>query len=277
MEGSSSPRRLRLRYAATCSVCNMALSPGTEAYWDRAEKRATCLACFGDTEMLAAAAKDEAGASAVVMAHELEDRTVRRARERWGDYAAVVAARIAEDDPSVRAWEKGGAGESRLAAFIKRELGDTVIALHDRIIPGTRAANIDHLFVASNGVWVVDAKSYKGKVEKRDVGPLWRQDIEFFVGGRNRTKLVDGLALQLKAVRAALEPDPAYAELTIRGVLCFVDSEWGLFARPFEVRDVTVLYPGALRDRLKKNGSLRRETMERIANRLALSLPPARR
>ena len=37
-------RRLRLRYAATCSVCGIALSPRTEAYWDGDAKRATCMA-----------------------------------------------------------------------------------------------------------------------------------------------------------------------------------------------------------------------------------------
>lgn len=164
-----------------------------------------------------------------------------------------------------------------MAAFIEREVGDAVIALHDRTIPATRAANIDHVVVAPTGVWVVDAKTYKGKLERRDVGPFWRVDNQIYVNGRNRTKLVDGLAFQLKAVRAALEPDPVYAGLVLHPVLCFVDTEWGVFARPFEVRGVTVLYPRALRDPLRKDGALDRATMERVANRLALSLPPAAR
>jgi hypothetical protein len=209
------------------------------------------------------------------MAETLEGRAAERARKKWGDHAAAVAAKIAHDDPDVRAWATGGDGESRLARFIDREVGDAVIALHDRVIPGTRAANIDHLFIAPSGVWIVDAKAYKGKLEKRDVGPFWREELQLYVHGRNRTKLVDGMALQLKAVRAALEPDPAYAEIRIHPALCFVESEWGLFARPFDIRGVTVLYPGALRHRLKKDGMLAREAMERIANRLALSLPPS--
>src|SRR5205823_3792631 len=103
-------------------------------------------------------------------------------------------------------------------AFIEREVGERVIALHDRIIPGARGANIDHLFVAPNGVWVVDAKSYKGKVEKRDVGPFWREELELYVGGRNRTNVANGIGLQLKAVRAALEPDPATDGVNVHGV-----------------------------------------------------------
>jgi hypothetical protein len=36
------------------------------------------------------------------------------------------------------------------------------------------------------------------------------------------------------------------------------------------------MYPGALKKWLRKRGNLSRETMERIARRLELSLPPAR-
>jgi len=80
-------------------------------------------------------------------------------------------------------------------------------------------------------------------------------------------------------MRATLHTDRAARHKVgeVHPVLCFVDTEWGVFARPFEVRGVTVLYPGALRDRLKKDGALVRATMERVASRLALSLPPAGR
>jgi hypothetical protein len=78
-------------------------------------------------------------------------------------------------------------------------------------------------------------------------------------------------------VKAALEDDPACKGISLHPALCFVESEWGLLARPFDVRGVTVLYPGALRDRLRKSGTLSRETMERVAVRLALSLPQAAR
>jgi hypothetical protein len=275
MEGSvSARRRLRLRYPATCAVCGIALSPKTEAFWDREAKSATCLACGGGIDV-AISERGDPGGSANAMAETLEGHAAERARKKWGDHAAAVAAKIAHDDPDVRAWATGGDGESRLARFIDREVGEAVIALHDRVIPGTRRANIDHLFIAPSGLWVVDAKAYRGKLEKRDVGPFWREELQVYVNGRNRTKLVDGMALQLKAVRAALEPDPEYAEIPIHAALCFVDSEWSLFARPFDVRGVTILYPGALRARLTKEGRLSREAMERIASRLALSLPPA--
>ena len=84
-------------------------------------------------------------------------------------------------------WGKGSKGESRLARYISKEVGDSVIALHDRLILA-QEANIDHLFVAQTGVWVVDAKAYKGRVEKRQVGPIWRRDNELFIRRRNQTR-----------------------------------------------------------------------------------------
>jgi len=89
-----------------------------------------------------------------------------------------------------------------------------VIPLHDRLIPGTRG-NIDHIFVASSGVWVVDAKSYKGKVEQREHGPFWRRESEVYVGRRNRTALTKSVEKQVAAVKAALDPDPELRETEV--------------------------------------------------------------
>ena len=271
VEGSGAFRRLRLRYPATCSVCGISLSAGTEAFWDRAAKAALCLAC-GPAAM--PSDTGVAGASAAAEGERRLNQRVTRARRRYGDFAAEVAQQVAADEQSIASWRKGSGGESRLAAFVEREVGDRVIALHDRVIPGTRR-NIDHIFVAPSGVWVVDAKSYKRKVVKRDVGPFWRTENKVFVGGRDRSKLAAGVESQVEAVLAALRPDPEVKGTSVHAALCFVDSEWGLLDSPFQVRSVWVLYPGALRKRLKKDGPLSSELMQRIAKRLALSLPAA--
>src|SRR6478752_4242146 len=39
------PRKLRLRYPASCVTCGIALSQGAEAIWDPVAKTVTCLAC----------------------------------------------------------------------------------------------------------------------------------------------------------------------------------------------------------------------------------------
>jgi hypothetical protein len=267
---NDAPRRIRLRYPAVCAGCGIALSPGAEAYWNSATKEAICLACGPDTPTPEAGT---AGASAAAEGERRKEKRVDKARREYGDYAANVAEEMAGADVAA-SWGKGSEGESELAEYVRRELGDAVIPLHDRLIPGTRG-NIDHIFVAPTGVWVVDAKAYTGKLVKRETGPIWRRANEVFVGGRNRTALVKGVERQVAAVVAALRPDPALKGTDVHAALCFVGSEWGLLDAAFQIGNVWVMRRSALRKRLKKSGPLSRETMERIAHRLALSLPPA--
>lgn len=167
----STRRRLRLRYPAECTVCHVPLSIGLEAFWERSTKQVTCRACGEDES---SSFSNSAGASAATEGDRRRDRRVAQLRRRYGDDAAAVAREMAERDVAA-SWRKGSDGESRLAAFVDREVGERVLTLHDRIIPGTRG-NIDHIFVASTGVWVVDAKVYKGRLIKREVGSLWRRD-----------------------------------------------------------------------------------------------------
>ena len=93
--------------------------------------------------------------------------------QKWGRLSGVVKF-LSEDPQSTKAWAKGSEGERKLAAHLVRTVGERAVMLHDRKIPGSRA-NIDHLVVAASGIWIIDAKSYKGKVEQRDVGK-WLQN-----------------------------------------------------------------------------------------------------
>jgi hypothetical protein len=263
-------RRLRLRYDGTCIHCGVALSRGADAWYDAGLRKVLCLACGPAPSGLQ---KDDAGVSAAAEGSRRRKKRVDQVRRQHGDYAAAVAEQLATTELS-GTWGKGSDGESRLAAFVAAEVGDAVIPLHDRLIPGTRG-NIDHIWVARSGVWVVDAKAYKGKVTQREVGPIWRRDSEVYVGGRNRTHLAKGVVRQVEAVLVALRLDPDFASVAVFGALCFLESEWGLLDFPFQVGYVWVLFPGALRKRLKKSGPLSREDMSRIATRLDLSLPRA--
>ena len=76
-------------------------------------------------------------------------------------------------------------------------------------------------------------------------------------------------------MKAALKGDPLLERTDVYASLCFVESDWGLFDFPFMVGRVWVTYPGALKKRLLKSGSLSRQTMERLARRLDMSLPRA--
>src|SRR3954447_3453321 len=263
------PRELRLRYPATCASCTISLTKGTEAIWDPSAKTVTCLACSPGRTPDAG----DAGASAAAEGARRAERKVDEVRRKYGDHAAEVAREMAARDAE-RSWGKGSEGESSLAGYITREVGDAMVALHDRLIPGTRG-NIDHIFVSPTGVWVVDAKAYKGKVVKRDVGPFWRPDNELHIGGRNRTALARGVLRQVDAVLAAMRSDEFLHGIDVRAALCLVESEWALLDFPFQVGNVWVMYPGALRKRLLKSGPLAHETIERVARRLDLSLPHA--
>jgi Nuclease-related domain len=136
---------------------------------------------------------------------------------------------------------------------------------------------IDHVVVAPSGVWVIDAKLYQGKVERRTSGPIWRRELSVFVGGRDRTKVIHGMSRQLDAVRSSIAPDPLAADVVIRPAVCFVDSDWPLFAKPFEISGVLVTWPHKLVERIAAAGPLTATGVARIANRIGVALPAAER
>jgi hypothetical protein len=107
VEERTTTRRLRLRYPAVCAVCGVSFAPGTEAWWDRESKRATCLACADGR------AADVAGASAAVEGERRVARRVEQVYARYGPAAAAVAEHVAEREISA-SWGKGTEGESRL-------------------------------------------------------------------------------------------------------------------------------------------------------------------
>lgn len=122
---------------------------------------------------------------------------------------------------------------------------------------------------------MIDAKLYEGRVERRTLGPIWRREFAVFVGGRNRTKVIHGMPRQVEAVRAAIAGDPLADEVVVTPAVCFVASDWGLLAKPFEVSGVLVTWPQKLAERIGLAGPLMSTTVARIANRIAVGLLPA--
>lgn len=186
---------------------------------------------------------NEAGSSA---RREYERRRAKdesRIRESWGRLGGLVVA-LSGERQSTRAWSTGAVGEERVGAVLDALRSDRLAVLRDRRVPGTRA-NIDHIVVCAGGVWVIDTKRYKGRPERRVGGGLVRPRVELlYVGGRNKTSLVEGVKWQVEKVQNALPG------LTVRGVLCFVDAEWGLFSGPFAIDGVEVMWPKKLVTRL---------------------------
>lgn len=131
--------------------------------------------------------------------------------------------------------------------------------LHDRGIPNSRA-NIDHLAVTHTGVWVIDSKKYKGKVEVRR--PLFG-DARLMIDRRDRSKLADGLASQVAAVAAAVDPG-----VPVRGAFCLVDAELPLL-RTLTFRGYPLLGRRKLAKTLKAPGRLSDAEVRALAAFLA--------
>lgn len=282
-----SSKLIRLRYAGTCAVCSGELLAGTQAWWDAKARTVACVGCqsvaadepIGATDFeptvsergpdsSASAATGEAGTSSRAEFERRHERREQRIDQRWGRLAGVV--KFLSDDPqSTRAWAKGSEGERRLAAHLLRAVGDCAVLLHDRRVPGTRG-NVDHLAIASSGVWVIDAKHYKGLVEQRDVGGWFTTDKRLYVAGRNRTSLAEGLGWQVAAVQRAL----GESWVPINAALCFIEAEWKLFAKPFKQDGVWVTWAKKLAEMIAEPGPLTTEGVTEVADRLAIALPP---
>lgn len=289
MKSEMAPKLIRLRYPGTCSQCPRALPPGSREWWDSDLRTTMCVECHSgvggsqaDTDPPnqvqqvapttgSAAVTGVAGASARQVYEQKHRRREQQIDQRWGRLAGVVKF-MADDPQSTKAWAKGSEGERRLAADLTKRVGDRAVLLHDRKIPGTRA-NIDHLAVAASGIWIIDAKNYKGKVEQRDVGGWLKTDRRLYVNGRDQSKLIAGLARQVNAVLEVTDG----AEIPVHAALCFVNSEWGLLAKPFQHAGVWVTWPKKLSEMIAAPGSLTTEDVAQIADGLASGLPPAAR
>ena len=216
-----------------------------------------------------------AGESAGREAKTRRERREEDARKRFGRLGSVYVA-VTTEPQSTRAWENGSAGERSLGAFLDGlHNGETIIVLHDRRIPASKA-NIDHIAITRSGVFVIDTKRYTGTVRLVDRGRWFRSDKRLYVAGRDRSKLVHGMAKQVAAVSAALgEALIGEFEVSIRPALCFVDADWQLFARPFELAGVWIGWPKKLRELVGGPGPLQGEHVRTLARRVAAALPPA--
>jgi hypothetical protein len=145
-----------------------------------------------------------------------------------------------------QAWERGAEGEERAAARLERLLAGTgVVLMHDRRMPGARA-NIDHLAVGPGGLTVIDTKRLTGRVEVRGRG----EHAELRVGGRRRSKLLDGAQRQLAAVMAAAPG------VDVRAALCFVETSGLPVLRRLEPRGILVDGPRAVARLARRPGPL---------------------
>ena len=101
--------------------------------------------------------------------------------------------------PEARAWRRGAAGERRTARLLGPLERHGWAVLHDLAVPRSRA-NLDHLVIGPGGMFVIDSKQYRGRIQLDPSGQLWH----------GRYPLAPSLqAVSFEADQAALVlPDP---------------------------------------------------------------------
>ena len=199
-------RLISLRFPSLCCICSQPVLPKAKAFYDDESKAVTCQPCLDgapadraeNDEAIDAPAPD-AGVAGAGPQREYERRSVKRnerIEQKWGRLAPV--ARFHSDEPQhTAAFGKGADGERRLASHLEREVGDGAIFLHSRKIPN---GDIDHLAIAPSGIYVIDAKNYTGRIEARNVGNWRTVDRRLYVGGRDKSKLLEGKPLSFGPV-----------------------------------------------------------------------------
>lgn len=259
-------KRMRLRYAGTCRLCTWQLSAGEEAVYERGSRAVRCLDCA------VGATKSDPGLAGASARREYERRLDDREQRIRTDHPKLGGLILAlTDDPqSTKAWERGAVGEELLARRLTN-LPATFRVLHDRRIRGTRT-NIDHIVIGPTGAWVIDAKRYVGKRPALRVeGGIIRPRVETLrIGGRDGSKLVQGVQSQVERVSVAL----GEAVPPVTGVLCFIEANWPLIGRSFSVDGVHVLWPRLLVQRMT-DAPPQPIDVDLIYTRLASAFPSA--
>lgn len=258
--GDNSEKRMKLRYAGLCRRCGTELPARAEAIYERKTKTVRCVECptkvqgVAELHQVKALAVDappeEVGIAGSSARREYERRKAKdeeQLRQKWGKLGGIAVA-LSDEKLSTKAWAKGAIGEERLGARLDSLVSASFAVLHDRRIPGTKA-NIDHIAITPAGIWVIDAKRYKGRPELKIEGGILRPRAEkVIVGRRDCTKLVDGVLKQVDLVREVVD------DLPVTGALCFVEADWPLIGGAFATRGVHVLWPKRLAKFLSETG-----------------------
>ncbi len=116
---------------------------------------------------------------------------------------------------------------------------------------------------------MIDAKRYDGKVAVST--PLFGS-AKLTIAGRDKTKLIDGLAKQVALVATAM--GTIIPDVPIHGALCFVDADLPMLGT-LTINDYPLLHPKALAKRLNQGGFLSIEQRQHIVSQLAATFPSA--
>jgi len=272
-------KQWHVKYDGPCERCGVLMPKGSPGVWDPRSHTMRHIECPNEAGATpgAVAGADEspidygvAGASTQREYERLKAKRETVTKKRWGDRLGGLILALSDERQTTTAWARGSAGEVKVA----KAMGDTagIHVLNDRGVPRDRR-NIDHIVVASGGVFVVDAKKYKGQVRIVNKGWFFRPDERLYVGGWDRSERADDMAWQVEAVTWALSAAGIDPLPPITPVLCFVDADWPTFGGPNSFRGVLLVAPQSLRRRVVKQQVVDEAEAERIVRILATALP----
>lgn len=263
---------MQLLYPGTCTKCGLLLPKGTDALYDPTARSVCCMECptldkGGERGVVDSGV---AGASAMREFERRKAAREARVKGRLGNFFGGVVLAVSGEPQSTRAWERGAFGERQLAEALA-EVADLRV-LHDRRVPGTRG-NIDHLLISVAGVFVVDARLYKGETHIRHRGGLFTPDDRLQVGKRDCSHLAENMTWQVDAVRTALESADIEVMPPVVAVLCFIDGEWPLLWRPQSYKGVRLEGTRSIKKLITRDQVLDVETLDKLAGILAVKFP----
>ena len=129
------------------------------------------------------------------------------------------------------------------------------------------------MLIAPAGIFVVDAKLYKGLIRLGRRGGLFSTDYRLFVGRRDCSHLAHNMGWQIEAVQRALSVVGVEPALPVTGVLCFVEGEWPLIGPPESFHGIRLEGTRSIKKMLASSAVLDPSAVSRLARALAAALP----
>lgn len=157
---------------------------------------------------------------------------------------------------SIGSWPDGPEGERCLGRFLDEAFDGIGVVLHDRpVVDGAKRSTIDHLVIASGGVWVIDAYS----------------DNHLLIGWSEQHAHVDGSGWQTTAVERLVDT-MGFETVPVHRVLCFSDTDWARRPNAAVIDGVLVLSPDKLCSVARQPGFFRSHEVDAIASGLDAQL-----
>ena len=222
-------KELTLRFDSICELCQKKLPKGSKGKYFATRKKVQCLTHENITTVGSAGKSAQDKAIAIEAKYKENVESIK--------YIGKLIYPFLDPSKEAQKWAKGAKGERKIGKILDEiALENNFKVLHDRTIPKSKA-NVDHILVTPKGVFIIDAKNYKGKVEIRNDGGWFSPEKDkLIVDGRNRSKLIEGVKWQISRLEEELAKNNLAPNLI--GVLGFVEAQWPFFGKPLMVDGV---------------------------------------